>query len=319
MILEQAQLEQIETHIAEILPELIRRNPKIARTIEGILAELFPRRDEFARLLDELTAHRVETAENFVHVRSEIHDVQDDLTIHRTESAQRFDKIESELGDFRTETRERFGQVDRRFEQVDQRFEQVDRRFEQVDRRFEQVDQRFDRVDQRFDQVEGRLGRVEGDLRIVKRDVAQLKHGQEMILKQLSGQEAWLRLTVGTLRDEKGRTLEDMFAAGLRHGLQDPTITAESIRLRQPLIDSEGVVFTRRFETEVDLIAQNGKLIVFEIKATGKISEVDLFALKVDLMKAQNPDKEVSGVFICLGASAAIQERCSERGLLWVG
>lgn len=294
MILDQTQLKQIEDHIGEILPELIRRNPQIARTIEGILAELFPRRDEFARLLDELTAHRVETAENFDRVRSEIHDVQDALAIHRMESAQRF-------------------------EQIDRRFEQVDQRFEQVDQRFDRVDQRFDRVDQRFDRVEGRLDRVEGDLRIVKRDVAQLKHGQEMILKQLSGQDAWLRLTVGDLRDEKGRTLEDMFAAGLRHGLQDQSISAESIRLRQPLIDSEGVVFTRRFETEVDIIAQNGKLIVFEIKATAKVSEVDLFALKVELVKAQQPDKEVSGVFICLGASAAIQERCRERGLAWAG
>jgi DNA repair exonuclease SbcCD ATPase subunit len=45
--------------------------------------------------------------------------------------------------EFRTETLERFEQVDRRFEQVDQRFEQVDRRFEGVDQRLEGIDQRL--------------------------------------------------------------------------------------------------------------------------------------------------------------------------------
>ncbi len=60
-------------------------------------------------------------------------------------------QILEELRGFRTETNQRFEQVDKRFEQVDQRFEQVDQRFEQVDSRFEQVDDRFDKLETRME------------------------------------------------------------------------------------------------------------------------------------------------------------------------
>lgn len=76
----------------EILPQLLRRNPEIATTIEGILAPHFPRRDEFARLLDELAEHRAETAarftrvdERFDRVDADIKELKSDLqrAVHR--------------------------------------------------------------------------------------------------------------------------------------------------------------------------------------------------------------------------------------------
>lgn len=53
MFLSEEQLDQLEQHIPEILPDLLLCNPEIATTIEGILAQHFPRRDEFALRLDE--------------------------------------------------------------------------------------------------------------------------------------------------------------------------------------------------------------------------------------------------------------------------
>ena len=104
-------LKEIEAYILRRLPDVLKHNPDFATWIEGLLAEKFPKRDEFARLLNELTAHRAETREQFQQVD------------------------------------QRFEQVDQRFEQVDQRFEQVDQRFEQVDQRFEGVEGRLDRVE----------------------------------------------------------------------------------------------------------------------------------------------------------------------------
>ena len=72
MFLNNEQLGQFENHITEILPDLLRRNPAIATTIEGILAQHFPRRDEFARLLDEFTGFRHETPERFDRLDQEI-------------------------------------------------------------------------------------------------------------------------------------------------------------------------------------------------------------------------------------------------------
>jgi hypothetical protein len=121
------------------------------------------------------------------------------------------------------------------------------------------------------------------------------------------------------LRNETGPNLEDIFATELRYALKDEEILPDTIRWHQPLIDTEGLVFKKGYETEVDLVAQNGKLTVFEVKATAKVGEVDLFAWKVALVKAQNPTLQVHGVFICLGAPAAVKQRCLENELELLG
>lgn len=125
-------------------------------------------------------------------------------------------------------------------------------------------------------------------------------------------------MTTGQLGDEKGEQLEDMVAVALRYGLENPDITPSSILLRQKLVDKEGLVFKRGFETEVDLIALKDKLMVFqvfEIKATTKASDVDFFSLKVDLIAELNPEKEVEGILISLGASQYVRQRCEKYGL----
>ena len=67
-MLEEKDLSEIRKYLIRVLPELLRNEPEIATTIEGILAEHFPRRDEFARLLDELTQLRQETRQGFEQV-----------------------------------------------------------------------------------------------------------------------------------------------------------------------------------------------------------------------------------------------------------
>jgi hypothetical protein len=184
-----------------------------------------------------------------------------------------------------------------------------------MEQRFEQVDKRFEQVDKRFERVEQQLGDLRTDNLQIKRKIVKLQAGQEHILKRLDGQEAWLRVTIGSLHRNQGETFEDMFAAGLRYGLQDEEITAETIRLREPLLDHDGLVFEKGYRTEVDLVARNGRLIVFEVKTTVKPGEVDFFAWKVELVRAQNPTLQVRGVFISLGALAAVKQRCQEKGL----
>ena len=240
------ELEQVRDYVIEILPELLRRDPRIATTIEGILAQQFPRRDEFARLLDEVQQARLET-------------------------------------------KERFGQVDQRLEQIDKRFDQVDQRFEQVDKRFDGIDHTL-------------LG--------MRRDIVKLQSGQETIIKRIDGMQTWVDFVLGNLRNEKGKALEDLVAAALRYGLNNPHITPENIQLRQKLVDHKGEVFIPGFETEVDVIAENGELLVFEVKAGAKASDVGIFALKVKLIAVQNPEKVVRDVFITLAASDDVREQC---------
>ena len=57
-MLNEIELVQVRDYVIGILPELLRQEPEIATTIEGMLAQQFPRRDEFARLLDEVRDDR---------------------------------------------------------------------------------------------------------------------------------------------------------------------------------------------------------------------------------------------------------------------
>ncbi len=273
-MLSETALQQVHDYVDEILPGLLRLELKKMTVDEGMLSDRVLRRDEFVRAIERIEQRtntlELKMYEGFSHID------------------ERFDQMQQQMD-------ERFEQVDRRLEQMqqqmDERFEQVDRRFEQVDRRFEQVDQRFEQVDRRFEQVDQQF-------RYVRRDIAKLQSGQESLMRRMDQMEVWIKLQLGSLGSEKGTNLEDVFAMALQYGLKNPDIRPESIRLRQKLVDTEGLVFKKGFSTEVDMIAQNGKLTVFEVKARGDKDQVSVFAMKLDLITLQNPDKSVHGVFI---------------------
>jgi hypothetical protein len=270
-------LSQVRNYVVQILPQLLSQDPEILTTIEGILAQQFPRREEFAQLVNE-------------------------VRLLREDMQHRFEQIDK-----------RFEQTDRRIdllhEEMNKRFEQVDKRFEQIDRRIdllhEEMNKRFEQVDKRFDEMhKTQLG--------MKRDIAKLTESQGLLLKRMDGAEKWLKLVIGNMWDDKGKTLEQMFAEGLRYGLKNPDIKAESIQLRQ-IVEKE--LLGRLFSAEVDLIVENSKITVFEIKATAKPGDVSVFSLKVDLVKELNPKKQVQGTFISMGTSIEVKERCIECGI----
>jgi len=231
-----------------------------------------------------------------------------DLFARREEIAAIMEELRSlysEFQEFREETAQRFDQVDQRFDQVDQRFDQVDQRFDQVDQRFEGVDQRLDQMAReiresreetarRFDQVEQRFAQMS-------------KHFEDL--------RDWVELVVGRAQVRSGRNLEDVVAAALRVALKRPDIRPESIRLRQKIVDTEGWVFPRGRQKEVDLVATDDEYLVFEVKSAAEVDDVDYFADKVELVQRLNPDKKVRGVFITLAPEPDVQQRCQELGI----
>ncbi len=157
-------LEEIEDFILDRLPGILERDPRFVTFIEGIVAEKFPRRDEFARLLDEVQAHRAETAAQSVRVEQRVEKV--DQRVERVEQRveridqrveridqrverveQRVERVEQQIQEHRTETAEQFEQVDQRFEQVDQRFDELTQRMEEG---FRNVQSSIDRLGQRW-------------------------------------------------------------------------------------------------------------------------------------------------------------------------
>lgn len=169
------------------------------------------------------------------------------------------------------------------------------REFRQETRQnFEQVDRRFAQVDQRFDEVRG-------DLKEMRNYMTDVKD--------------WVTLTVGRVQVRAGRNLEDIVAGAMRVALKNPDIRPDQIKMRQKIVDTEGYIFPRGRQKEIDLIANNGSVIAFEVKSAAEVDDVDDFDEKVRLLKHQMPDKQVRGVFITLAPEPDVQQRCRELGI----
>ncbi len=118
-----------------------------------------------------------------------------------------------------------------------------------------------------------------------------------------------------TLLDDTGRNLEGVVTAALRVILKRPDIRSESIRLRQKIVDTEGQVFPRGRQKEIELVVTNGEYLAFEVKSAAEVDDVDYFADKVELLRPLSPDKTVRGVFITLAPEPDVWQRCQELGI----
>ena len=196
-----------------------------------------------------------------------------------------------EFGQFRTE--------------VNERFEKVDERFEKVDERFEKVDEQFDQVKQQMTEVENKTDKLNLTTEGLKQQMAETKDRTDK-----------LALAVGGFQRRAGRKLEDVVAGALRYGLKRQDVSADNVRLRQKLVDVEGVVGPAGRTYEVDILIDNSSLLVFEVKSAAcKVEEVDRFADKVELVRRQHPDKAVEGALISLEPANTVKARCAEWGI----
>ena len=156
-------------------------------------------------------------------------------------------------------------------------------------------------VNDRFNHVDERLAGV--DERLVG------------LSQEVSDTRDWFQLTVGRLQTRAGRNLEDVVAGALRIGLRRPDVRADMIKLRQKIVDREGMVYKPGKQKEVDLVASNGEYLAFEVKSAAEPDDVDDFAEKVALLQHLHPEKQVRGVFITLAPEADVQQRCQALGI----
>ena len=205
-----------------------------------------------------------------------------------------FARLLDELEGSRKENRQQFSLLGQRLDQVDQRFAHVDQRFAQVDQRFAQVDQRFDQVEQRLEKVEQSIG----DL-----------------TREVKGLRDWMELNVGGFQTRAGRRLEDVVAGAFCYGLRREDIRPEEVRLRQPVEDTQGLVWRPGRKREVDIIALGQEIIVFEVKSTADRDDIEDLAEKVTLVRYLHPQKKVDGVLVMLGAEKDHRKWCEEAVL----
>jgi hypothetical protein len=290
------------------LPDMLEREPELEPRAFRAFLKVFTTKEETAAILAELQEHRAE----FRHFRSEMEDFRSSVEERFEQVDQRFAQVDQRFD----QVDQRFDQVDQRFEQVDQRFDQVDQRFDQVDQRFEQVDGRFEQVDQRFEQVDGRFEQVDGHFEQVDQRFNGVNQQLVEIRQTIADLRDWVETNVGGLQRRSGRKLEDVVAGALRVALRRSDIKPDQLRLRQKIVDEKGVIGLpgqRRFE--IDIIARDGQISVFEVKSFCEWEDVDRLADKVALIQALNPGVKVEGIMIAMSINDGVRERCAELGI----
>jgi hypothetical protein len=219
-----------------------------------------------------------------------------------------FARLLDELTALRLEQNQQFQKVDQRFEQVDQRFEQVDQCFVQVRQEMrEQGEQLRQEMREQGEQLRQEMREQGEQLR------QEMREQGEQLRQEMRDLRDWVELIGGRLQNRVGRRLEDIVAGALRLGLSRPDVDPQNVRLRQKISDPTGLVYKPGKQKEVDLVVQDGELLVFEVKSAADVDDVDDFADKVELVRLQNPDKLVTGVLVALGAEAEIRQHCARR------
>ncbi len=233
----------------KLLPKLIREDDEVKGAILSVLSTIVPTKEDLDRRFEDLIKQMNE--------RFEAVD-------------KRFEAIDKRFEDLIKQMNERFEAVDKRFEAVDKRFEtlikQMNERFEAVDKRFEtlikQMNERFEAVDKRFETLIKQMNeRFEA---VDKRFEALIKQMNERF-KAMDKRFDELKGAIDNIGDRGGKGTQEMVLNLLKevHELKDIEIKRiERIELR----DEEGLFFPKGYTTDIDILIENGKTILMEIK-----------------------------------------------------
>ena len=261
------------------LPALLKRHPEMELRIYTAFMQTFATKQEVAAVLSELREFRGE----FDEFRSETETFRGEFDEFRSEMEtfrDEFDVFRSGMETFRSGMETFQTEVNERFEKVEGELRAFRNEFDTFR---SDVDGRFDLTDQRF-----------SDLR------------------------DWVEMIVGRFQTRSGRKLEDVVAGTMRLVLGRDDILSENVRLRQPLEDVEGVIGPAGRRYEIDILADNSTLLMFEVKSVCEVEDVDRFGDKVALMRTLHPEKTVDGAIVTMAPLNEVEVRCVEWGIALV-
>ena len=210
-------------------------------------------------------------------------------------------KMDKRFEDMLAEMNRRFETVDKRFEAMDKRFEdmlaEMNRRFEAVDKRFEAIDKRFEAVDKRFEDMLAEMNRrFEA---VDKRFEAVDKRFEALIAEMHQGFEEsrrmylQLRAAIDNLGARSGVSLQETILELMNTLIVKAGVDYKQVQ-RKTIVDVNGDVFFQGFSTDVDVLARDGEIHLFEVKYKADQRDCDHF-LKVarlfEKVEKVRPDK----------------------------
>ncbi|MHA1293561.1 MAG: hypothetical protein ACTSQJ_12960 [Promethearchaeota archaeon] len=176
---------------------------------------------------------------------------------------------------------------------MDKRFESMDKRFESMDKRFESMDKRFEAMDKRFEAL-----------------INQMNKGFEEARKERKK----IRTFLTKVSAVRGQQLESTILELLSDRLIKESINVGEFK-KEYLVDKEGTIYVKDYITDIDIVIQDGKTILIEIKAKADNRDVLDLIKKGQLFKKQfNKDPDVL-MLLCLEINQTNLEFAIKHGI----
>jgi hypothetical protein len=172
------------------------------------------------------------------------------------------------------------------------------REFDQVHQKFDQVHEEFGRVNKEFDRVHEELGRVHEEFGRVHEEIMALAKKYDRGIGALGAR--WGLQSEAAFRNALAGILEESFKVQVLHINE---------------YDDQGIVFGQPDQVELDIIIQNGVLILCEIKSSIDKAGVYTFERKVRFYEQKHGRKATRRLVISPMIDAKAQKVAEKLGI----
>jgi hypothetical protein len=176
--------------------------------------------------------------------------------------------------------------------------EETNKILEEIKKLREDMNKRFEAVDRKFEEM-----REEMDIEM---------------REDLKDHRDFVNMVVGGFQIRAGKNLENMVAGTLRFALERKDIIPANIKLRQKVIDNEGMIGIKNRKYEYDIFISNKEQIIFDINPTPDKEDIERFADKCMLVIKKLNLKKAEKVLVTLDKRKEIIEACEEYGITLV-
>jgi len=247
---------EIEKIIIEELPRLLAQSPAFRHQLIGIMAEVFVRKDELKQVLDAIKLLREDFNKRFEEHSKRI----EGISLRLEEHSKRIEEMS-----FRLE------EHSKRIEEMSLRLEEHSKRLEEMSFRLEEHSKRLEEMSLRLEEHSSYIGQL------IKRQEEHSERINELMKRQDQGTKR-LESAIGGLGARWGIMSEDSFREGLKGILKELGLKVE----RYIDYDTEGTVFGRPEQIELDIVIKDSITLLAEIKSSISREEIYAFQRKVE-------------------------------------
>ena len=210
----------------------------------------------------------------------------------------RFDRVLDELRAEREESARKFDENIRRWKESNKKWEEAARQSRENDRKWEEDNQRWKESNKKWEEDHQILLKNQIAIERALDDIAAIKLDNKSL-------HAHYDQTIGALGTRWGLYTEKSFRNALK-GLLEETTSYRVLNVIEQ--DDDGVVFGWPAQIELDIVIQNGKFFIVEIKSSISAGDVATFIKKARFYEQRHNKKANALVII----SPMIDDRARE-------